>query len=96
MPLTCLNQAASDLERSVYLAGACFPLHAPSGWRWHDPAVKLLIEDDFCPQNLQVYCGFSSPSYRACFPRQEPSGCLWQKPAVRLETLAAFDPQYLQ
>lgn len=45
-----------------YIAGSCLPLLAPLGCLEQDIDVKLEILEDFVPQYLHVYCGFSLPS----------------------------------
>lgn len=48
------------------------------------------------PQCLQLYLGFSLPSYKACLPLFAPDGWRWQVEEVRLAMLEALVPQYLQ
>ena len=79
-----------------YIAGSCLPLLGPEGCLEHELAVKLEIEEFFVPQYLQVYCGFSLPSYSVCLPLLGPRGCREHEVAVKLDTLEFLVPQYLQ
>jgi hypothetical protein len=84
------------LRKAFYIAGSCFPLPALSGCR----EQLMEVNDDilllWLPQYLQVYFGFSLPSYNTCLPLPEPLGWREQLMDVSVETLDACAPQYLQ
>ena len=72
-----------------YIAGWCFLV----GLFEQEKVVKLDKLEYFAPQNLQVYCDFSLPSYKACFL---PSGFFEQEKVVKLDTLEYLAPHHLQ
>ena len=68
--------------------GTCLPV----GLLRQDPVVRLKMELEECPQYLQKYFRFSSPSQGTCLP----VGLLRQDPAVRPDTELEECPQYMQ
>jgi hypothetical protein len=71
-----------------YKAGECFFV----GLFEQELAVSDKILGYFAPQNLQVYCDFSAPSYNSCFLL----GLLEQELTVNELTLGYFAPQCIQ
>lgn len=81
---------------SFYKVGAWYPLFGPLGCLGHPAAVMALMVLNLNPQYLQVYWGFSVPSYTLWKPLFGPSGCRGHLAEVRALTLVKFIPQYSQ